>query len=137
MKLQNDAALLTVMPNGVYFDQGPPESTRLVIVTLTDEVDGVGFDGRAFEDALYQVKAVALADPRIATAVASANSAVRAAALRIDELLNRQALTVTGYSTMTMQRERRVRYTDPDDADPSVEWFHRGGVYRVVMSPNG
>ncbi|HEY6360534.1 MAG TPA: LamG domain-containing protein [Vicinamibacterales bacterium] len=137
MKLQNDAQLLAVMPNGVYMDQGPADSTRLVLVTQTSAEDTNGFDGRAFEELRYQVKAVALADPRIASAVAAANSAVRTAAARIDVVLHRQDLAATGYRSMLVERERRVRNGDPDMTAPGdVFWYYRGGVYYVAMSPH-
>lgn len=124
-KLGADATLLGYMPNGVYWDEAPPNSTRFVIVSLIDEVDEQHFGSRSHEDALYQVKAVALS-------TVAAN--IKAAAARIDTLLEGQTLTATGYKHMVMQREARIRQTEVDDVDPSVRWQHRGGHYRVVQS---
>jgi hypothetical protein len=124
-KLAADATLLGHCPNGVYWDEAPPGSTRFVIVSLIDQFDEAVFGGRAIEDALYLVKAVALS-------TASVN--MQAAAARIDALLEDQTLTVSGYSYMTMHREARVRITEVDDVDASIRWFHRGGHYRVQMS---
>jgi hypothetical protein len=124
-KLGADAALLALCPNGVYVDEAPSGSTRFVIVSLVEAVDEATFDGRAIEDVLYLVEA------RMLSTVAGAN--VKAAAARIDALLERQTLVVAGYTGMTVHREERVRLTEVDDQDSSVRWFHRGGRYRVQM----
>ena len=124
-KLGGDATLLSYMTNGVYVDEAPPGSTKFVIVSLVDEADEPQFGGRSFENALYLVKAVALS-------TAAAN--IKAAAARIDALLEGGTLTAAGYSLMTMTREARVRLTEVDEVDASIRWQHRGGQYRVVMS---
>jgi hypothetical protein len=124
-KLGADATLLGLMPNGVYWEEAPPNSTRFVIVSLIDELDARSFEGRSHEDALYLVKAVALS---------TTNANMAAAAARIDALLEGGTLTAAGYSHMAMHRESRLRITEVDDADPSIRWYHRGGNYRVVQS---
>lgn len=124
-KLGADATLLGYMTNGVYWDEAPPSSTKFVIVSLVDEADAQKQGSRSHEDALYMVKAVALS---------TANANMKAAAARIDALLDGQTLTAAGYSHMVMQRESRIRITEVDDVDPSIRWFHRGGNYRVVQS---
>lgn len=126
-KLNGDATLLAMLPQGAHFEEAPAGSKRFVIVSLADEVDAHGFDGRVIEDAEYLVKAVALS-----TVATEAN--MRAAAARIDTLLEGGTLTATGYTLMTMHRTRRIRVTEVDDSDPSVRWFHRGGFYTVTMS---
>jgi hypothetical protein len=126
--LQTDAALLAVMPDGVWWEVAPPGAERFVIVSLLHEADTGGFDGRAIEDALYLVKAVAL------STIPSANADVRAAASRIDELLERGSLTADGYTAMVIERRERVRITEVDEVDENIRWFHRGGHYAVVMS---
>jgi len=125
-KLGSDVTLLGLCPNGVYPDEAPPNMTRFVIVSLVDESDEATFGGRAFEDALYLVEA------RIRSDVAGADP--KAAAARIDALLQDQPLTVAGYTWMTMHREARVRLTEVDDIDPSMRWYRRGGRYRLQMS---
>lgn len=120
-----DATLLGYCPNGAYFDESPPNSTRFVIVSLVDEHDVPMFEGRAFEDALLLVKAVMLS---------TAGGDVKAAAARIDTLLDQQTITVAGYNSLMLRREARVRYTEVDEVDQSIRWFHRGGQYRVVAS---
>lgn len=121
----NDPTLAGYMPNGVYFDEAPPGSTRFVIVSLITEFDEQGEDGRVYEDALYMVKAVGLS---------TASPNMKAAAYRIDQLLNDFVLTPTGYTTMACFRESRVRAIEVDDHDATIRWFHRGGRYRVMMS---
>ena len=129
--LGSDQALLGYMPNGVYFGQAPPGSTRYVLVSLIDASDEAVFGGRAIEDYLFLIKAVELS-----TSVAN----VRAAAARIDALLEDQEvgigspIAVAGYACMACYRERRVRFPERDEADPSLIWQHMGGEYRVQMS---
>lgn len=120
-----DATLLGHCPNGVYWDEAPPGSTRFVIVSLVDEVDVAMFGARALEEGLYLVKAVMLS---------TAGGDIKSAAARIDTLLDGQPLTVSGYGPTTMRRESRVRLTEVDDLDPSLRWLHRGGRYQVVTS---
>jgi len=126
--LQTDAALLAAMPDGVWYDVAPAGAARFVIVSLLHEADASGFEGRAFEDALYLVKAVAR------STVSTAHADVKAAATRIEALLERQVLTVDGYTSLLMERRERVRVTEVDDVDQDLRWYHRGGHYAVVMS---
>jgi len=121
----SDVTLLALCPNGVYVDEAPEGMTRFVIVSLVDEEDMQGFDGRLAEDALFLVEA------RMRS---SANGDIRSAAARIDVLLEGQNLTATGFTTMTMHRERRIRLTEIDDVDEKIRWYRRGGHYRVAMS---
>jgi|SRR6185295_17355304 len=127
-KLSSDATLLSYVPNGVYFDEAPPNSTQFVIISLVDEADDAIFGGRKFEDGHYLIKAVAR------TTAINAASNVRSAAARIDALLEDTTLTVSGYTTFEVSRESRIRITEVDDADPTIRWYHRGGQYRVQMT---
>ena len=126
-KLAADATLAALLQSGaaVFMDEAPPGATKFVIVSLVDEVDAHTFGARAFEDALYRVKAVMLS---------TAGGNIKSAAARIDALLEQGTLTAAGYSLMTMRRESRIRVTEVDDIDASIRWYHRGGNYRVVMS---
>jgi hypothetical protein len=126
-KLAADATLSTLMPGGVWIDEGPAGVTQFVIVSLVDEADAAVFGKRAIEDALFLVAA---REKKPATG--SGN--VKAAAARIDVLLNDQVLSVTGYTHMAMHRESRVRLTEVDEVDSSIRWWHRGGRYRVQQS---
>ena len=124
-KLGADAALLALMPNGVYMDVAQPRMTRFVIVSVLDALDELAFGQRSHEEKLYLVKAVGLS---------TTNPNMRDAAARIDAVLEGGTLTVAGYSLMAIRRERAWRQTEVDDVDPTVRWYHRGGHYRVVMS---
>ena len=135
-KLGSDAALLALCPNGVYVDEAPQGMTKFVIVSLVDESDEAVFGGRAIEDALYLVEA---------RMQSTAGGNIKAAAARIDALLEDQPLlapgspasNVAGYVWMTTYRESRVRQTEVDAVDPSFRWYRRGGNYRVQMSVTG
>jgi len=132
-KLGSDATLLTLCPNGVYVDEAPQGATRFVIVSLVDEVDEPVFGQRGYEDALFLVEARMLS---------TANGNIKAAAARIDTLLEDQTIMapgsptvqVHGYTWMTCYRESRVRLTEVDDVDPSIRWFRRGGNYRIQFA---
>jgi hypothetical protein len=132
-KLGSDATLLALCPNGVYVDEAPQDSTRFVIVSLVSEVDEPVFGKRGFEDALYLIEARMLS---------TAGGNIKAAAARIDVLLEDQPLVapgspvapVAGYAWMTTYRESRVRATEIDQINPSIRWLRRGGNYRVLMS---
>jgi len=125
-KLGSDLELLALCPNGVYRDQAPPGATRFVIVSLLAGEDTGVFGKRAIEAGVYLVEA------RMLSTVAGAN--VKAAAARIDVLLEGQPLTVAGFSWMTLHREEPIGLTEIDAADPSIRWFRRGGRYRLEMS---
>jgi hypothetical protein len=125
-KLSSDATLTTLMPDGVWIDEAPAGSDQFVIVSLIDENDVQQLGGRSFEDALYLVEA------RELSKVAVKN--IKAAAARIDALLENGTLTVAGYSVMAIYRMERVRLTEVDELDESIRWARRGGRYRLVAS---
>jgi hypothetical protein len=127
-KLGADTTLLGLCPNGVYFDVAPPNATRFVVLSVRNALDQATFEGTAIEEVVYSVKAVMQK---------SAGGDVKAAAARIHALLHDQPLTVPGYTWMTVHRDDddpRIRYTEHDDKDPSIIWYHRGGNYRVEMA---
>ena len=124
-KLLADATLSALMTDGVWFDTAKQGATKFVIVSLLSEEDEPMFQGRAFEDGLYLVKAVALE---------SSGANVKAAAARIDALLDDGTLTISGYQLMRMERVGRVRYTEVDETNPANRWQHRGGHYALTVS---
>ena len=127
-RLQTDAVLTSLMPDGVYWDLAPQGSTEFVIVSLSDFSSELIFgDADAFDRPAYLVKA---------TARTTGGTAVKDAAARIHDLLHRQPLTLTGtgYELMLMRRVRRVRYTELDPTDQALRWQHRGGVYEILVS---
>lgn len=123
--LQNDATLKTLMPDGVYMDEAPPNSKRFVTVSVVIADDMPVFGKRGIESILYLVKAAMLT---------TTGGNIKAAAARIDALLEDCMLTAAGYGWMTCHREERVRYTEVDDLDATIRWQHRGGRYRVQVS---
>ena len=124
-KLLGDAALMALMPDGVFIDEAGQDSRRFVIVSLVVAFDEPMFGGRAYEEATYLVKAVALS---------TSGGDVRAAAARIDALLDGGTLAAAGYTLMHMRRSERIRSTEVDEVDRSVRWQHRGGRYEVFVS---
>jgi hypothetical protein len=124
-KLGADTELLALTPNGVYEDLSPPNATRFVIVSQILATDtAVLHQGRVIEDALLLVEA---------RARSSANGDVRAAAARIDTLLEDGTLDIPNYRLRAMYREEFVRGTEIDEVDPSIVWKRRGGRYRVQV----
>lgn len=124
-RLAQDPQLRALLPDGVFFDLAPPGSMRFVLLSLVVEQDWQQFLTRALEETLYQVEARALS---------TTNTDMKAAAYRIDQLLDNQPLTVAGYASLAMFRESRIRLTEADDVDPDVRWYRRGGEYRLVAS---
>jgi len=125
MRLGSDATLLGLCPNGVYYQEAPEGAKQFVIVSLVEEHDEGTFEQRGFEDALYMVEA------RMAS---TAGGNIQAAAARIDALLEDVPIEAAGFHAMACFRESRLRMTEVDDADPSIRWFRRGGMYRVQVS---
>lgn len=127
--LGSDTQLLGLMPNGVWEDEAPTGSTRFVIVSQVAVDDEPIYLG-AIEHHLIQAEARSLS---------TANGDVRAAALRIDALMDPQApalpgLVVPGYALVDVQREEPIRKRERDEVDRSILWFRRGARYRVEVS---
>lgn len=120
--LLNDAQLMAICTDGVWMDEAAQGAQKFVIVSLADEFDDQDTSGRAAENPLYLVKAVALS---------TSGADVKTAAARIDALLQMQTMTAAGYTVTGMFRESRVRLTEVDSVDPSIRWQHRGGHYRI------
>ena len=127
-KLAGDATLAGYMQAGafVFMDEAPAGSTKFVIVSLVDETDAYTFEGRSHEDARYLVEARVLS---------TAGGNIKAAAARIDALLNLGTLTIAGYGLLLLRRAERIRMTDVDDQDASIRWHRRGGHYQLMAAP--
>lgn len=126
--LAGDGPLMTLTPDGVFWDEGPPHATRLVIVSLLHAADTMEQRGRGSEDLVYQVTA------RILKSAGGSVALIEDAAARIDQLLEGALLIVDGYTPMVTHREERIRHTEVDDLDDTIRWFHGGGQYRIAMS---
>ena len=123
--LAADLELRALAPDGVHWDTAPHTSRAFVIVSLVLQRGESVFGGRAFDDTLYAVKAV----------IKNGAGNAQAAAARIDLLLDEGVLPVAGFAAMYRDDEDgRIRYTELDDFDKSIEWQHRGGRYRVQIS---
>lgn len=125
--LKADTALAALMTDGVFVDVGPGGAERLVIVSLLAHEDVYVFEGGAWEQCTYLVKAVARATSGVD---------LKAAAARIQAVLQDVPLTITGYSHMLTRRAERIRYTEVADDDRDMRWQHRGGQYEVWVSPS-
>lgn len=128
-KLLNDSQLRSLCPDGVWSDQAGEGKERFVIISLVEHSDVPVFEGRAFENALYLVKAV----------IKNGKGDIKAASARIDAILSgadgRGAIIpVPDFGELSVVREARVRYTEVDDQTPALRWLHRGGRYRVHAS---
>lgn len=118
--------LITLMTDGVFMDVAPNGLSKFVIVSLVIGQDEPQLGGPAYEYAVYLVKAVSKG---------SSGLDVKAAAARIQTLLDYTALTVTGYTHMLSRRIERVRFTEVDSIDKDIRWQHRGGRYEFYVSP--
>ena len=125
--LASDAALMALLPDGVYMNVGPPDRTRFVEVQLQTHEDVEAFRAPLYEVFRYMVKAVVLDTATITS---------DAAAYRIHELLQDAPLVIDGYTHMSTLRVERVRYPDPDAVDSDLRWQHAGGDYEIHVSPN-
>jgi len=120
--LRNDATLKKLCPDGVWLDAGDEKARRFIVVSIVNHSDGVVFEGRAFENYLFLVKAVMLS---------SSGGSIARAAARIDGLLNDAVLPIDGYGELALGRERRVRFSERDAENSSLRWLHRGGNYEA------
>jgi hypothetical protein len=121
-RLLGDAQLKAICPDGVWWEVGDEKSQRFVVVSIVDHDDVPVFGGRAWENTLYLVKAVMLN---------SAGGSVRAAAARIDSLLENWNSDLPDFGHLSAHREGRIRITEQDSENSAIRWLHRGGRYRV------
>lgn len=128
-RLATDATLLQLCPDGVWFDTAAQGKTKFVLCAVAFSTDtGQMATGirRATEVVIYEVKAI-LMD--------SSGSKAGQAAARIDQLLEDQPLSIPGYHCGAIYRVERIRTMEVDDTDPNIRWQHRGGQYRVQVTP--
>src|SRR5262245_20197783 len=133
-KLAGDAALVALLPDGIFYGLAKPNAKRFAIVSLVDPVDRPMFGGR-LEDNLYLVKSVGLAN--LVTGVGWTWSQANQAGYRIEELLDDQPLTVAGYEFIASYRDpdlSRIREPEADETDKSLQWLHAGAYFRVTVA---
>ena len=126
--LRADATLAGYAPDGIYFGSADSGAQYFVLISIIAALDTAQFGRRAWDDVLYAIDAVMLTKP------GGGNDADEAAA-RIDELLDDQPLSVTGFDYMTMHRINRIAEDERDEVNPAIVFYHRGGRYRVQMTP--
>jgi hypothetical protein len=124
--LQQDSALRVLMPDGVWFAEAPPGSTRFVIVSLISSFEIPLFGGPAYKDSVYLVEARALM---------TSGADVEAAFARITTLLTDTELVIADYGAMLVQFEEELEAVEVDDIDPSIRWNRCGGHLRVMVAP--
>ena len=127
--LANDAALMALCPDGVFWGLPPQKARASVVVALLDHSERPALESQTlFERSIYLVKAVVLMTDGAWPA---------GAALRIHELLHHAELDLTaaGYTAMVLKRIERVRL--PPEVDPAnkARWQHEGGQYELVSYP--
>lgn len=130
-KLKANSDLLAWARDGVFFDFAKAGATKFVIVTqiIGEDEYAFGENDAAIQTNLYLVKAV----EKVTT---GKDTGVKLGAALIHAALQKQALTIDGYSHMATRRTERVRYAELDD-DTDERWQHRGGRYEVMASSNG
>lgn len=128
-KLRAASSLMAIFTDGVHFGIAPPNATKFVLVSLVigEDEDVMGETDAGIQTNLYLVKAVELSTDE---------TNVMAGAVLIHAALQKQPLTITGYSHMATKRVERVRYPEVDE-DTDVRWQHAGGRYEVMASSNG
>lgn len=124
-RLSGDATLLAVMTDGVYVDVAPSGKTKFVIVSLIESHDTSALGDRSFEEGTYLVKAVAMS---------TSGASVKTASARIDTLLDRVVLTATGYASVVLVRDERVRFVEVDEGNQDLRWQHSGARYSMFAS---
>lgn len=125
--LQQDAALQALMPDGTWRAEAPPNAKRFVIVSPIVSPIVPMFAGPAYVDKLYLVEARALS---------TTTGDVQAAATRLNELLEGQDLTVTGWGVMAMRMVEDFEHTtEVDSVDLSIRWNRCGGHLQVMVAP--
>jgi hypothetical protein len=123
--LYADATLMGLLPDGVYFGTAPQSKTKCAIVTLPAHHDSDQFQGTAFEEFTYMVKAL-VRDNGVTTA--------NQAAARIDVVM-RTLPAPAGYLLTLSRRGEHIAYTEPDPVNPDQMWQHRGGLYELWVEP--
>jgi hypothetical protein len=129
--LANDAALMTLCPDGVYWDirpGGSPAPGAFVIVSHFDYRREPGLGGTTlYEEMIYWV---------VARIAATSKVPARQAAARIDALLHGTLLDLSaaGYTAMDCARVERRAYTDVDPVNKTT-WHHHGGQYALMSYP--
>lgn len=134
LHLQADAAVIALATGGIYPGLPPEADQTFPFISVTAQKapkpervfrgGGTAAQEIAFEDAAYLVKAI---DQSTSPAdVAAINAAIRTS-------LDGAAVSVTGYSLLTVQWMGDVQY---DEHQAGQTYQHEGGIYRIWASKN-
>ncbi len=136
-KLQGDATLAALMPDGAWLDEAPPGAKRFVIVSLIDSTNVRAFGGLAWIDSLYWVEARALS-----TTGGNVHLAASRVAVLLDPLAPLAPATLafpagSGYAFLPQRGcgEQDTERIEVDEIDPSIRWKRCGGHYRIQVAP--
>jgi len=126
--LAGDAALMALVPDGVWRVVAPAGATRAITVQLQTHEDIEGFGAPLYEEFRYRIVAHLLT-----TSVADGD----AAAARIHTLLQDTVLApIVGYTHMATLRVEVISEQDPDPIDNDLRWQLAGGDYEITVSPD-
>lgn len=125
-KLDADATLLALVPAGAYRNVAPAEVQKAVIVELVIHQDVYAMRSVAYDKTFVRVKAVERS---------KSTTGVDAAAARIQDVLQDQALTITGYRHRSTRRMEHIAEVETDDDDPEEHWQMAGGIYEIWAVP--
>jgi hypothetical protein len=126
-RLLNDAQLMSLCPDGVFFGLARQGAQAFVVLDLVTHSDVYEFQDVATEIFTYQINAVALN---------TSGADVVGAAVRIDQLLQDQTWSIANYyMTDVCKRLEYVRLAILDPDNTSVRWQQRGGRYVVKAAP--
>lgn len=118
--------VMTLMTDGVYRTVARSGATKFVLIQQATSRDEYMFEGIAYSEALYVIKAVHLS---------TSATLARLAADRIFTVLQDAVLPMSGASAMLLQRIEQVDEVELDDENKDVRWQHIGGIYQVQVSP--
>jgi hypothetical protein len=130
-KLQADAALVALVPDGIYFGEAKTAALKFCQVAQIHQDNDDMFEAVAFESILYQIKVVI----QNTSAVPAIDAAKRIEAVM--RALTPASFTPANYRLMSVQRTMRIRYTERDKANADLIWQHHGAQYDVRMVPTG
>lgn len=124
--LTSDPTLVGMLATAtsVYHQQAPQGAAfPFVVFNRQAGTPAWQFAGDPVQDDLWQIKAVSRA---------SSASQAENIAERLDAILNRATLTITGRLHLSLLRESDVDYPEQDDAD---SYQHVGALYRIFTQP--
>jgi len=126
--LTGDAALMALVPDGIWRDVAPAGSTRAVTIQFQAHEDIEGFRAPVYETFQYRI---------VVHILEKSGGDADAAAYRIHTLLQDTVLApIAGYTHMATLRVEPIRTQDPDSGDNDLRWQLAGADYEITVSPD-